>query len=94
MPQEWSVMHHHVDRTVSDDEEAGLGLSIEGFEEPQLRGMFARAEDAHKAAAAPEMLGVLELVLTLVPGMDTLPENIYAAAHHAVAKARGHKPCQ
>ncbi len=46
----WAVEHRHCDATDEDDEMSGLGWEFvhnQGPPEPQLRGMFAKAADAH-----------------------------------------------
>ena len=55
-PGPWTVRHRCVDKSPYDDESCGLGLEVDGPPEPQLRGRFARAADAHLIAAAPELL--------------------------------------
>jgi hypothetical protein len=47
----WTISHRHVNRRPCDDEDAGLGLEVEGPPEP-MRGMFARSADAHAAVWA------------------------------------------
>ena len=69
-PGPWTVHHRHVDKSPNDDESCGLGLEVDGPPEPQLRGRFARAADAHLVAAAPELLAALEAVLLFHSGRE------------------------
>ncbi len=65
-PGPWTVHHRCVDKSPYDDESCGLGLEVDGPPEPQLRGRFARAADAHLIAAAPELLAALEQAVTVI----------------------------
>ena len=95
-PGPWTVRHRCVDKSPYDDESCGLGLEVDGPPEPQLRGRFARAADAHLVAAAPELLAALDETVTRLKrclvhaGSD--PEFAHEAtrdARAAIAKARG-----
>ena len=104
-PGPWTVRHRCVDKSPYDDESCGLGLEVDGPPEPQLRGRFARAVDAHLVAAAPELLAALEQALAVI-GSDEMraacdmadlhhgmpyrgPTVDRAAMRNLIAKARG-----
>ena len=102
-PGPWTVRHRCVDKSPYDDESCGLGLEVDGPLEPQLRGRFARAADAHLVAAAPELLAALtycEAVMDEAARDQMLKEltdaelgklwtDTLAATRAAIVKARG-----
>lgn len=84
----WKAAHRAVNAEPTSDEIDGLGWDIEGVEQPMLRGMFAKAEDAYLAAAAPDMLAALEGVAARCCGeYPGHPETLVVLA--AIAKATG-----
>ncbi len=64
-PGPWHVVHRHVGFSPNHDECAGLGLEIAEVPVPD-RGQFAKGADAQLAAAAPEMVELLEELLEIV----------------------------
>ena len=91
-PVPWAARprHGYPDR----DEYCGLGWEIDGPPEAQLRGQFAKAADAYKAAAAPEMLDALESVgmddhIDLSEGVVMVSIRTMRVIHAAIAKAKG-----
>lgn len=59
-PGPWVVSHRCSGAGWHDDETFGLGWELEGPPEPMLRGMFAKAADAHLIASAPNLYAALE----------------------------------
>lgn len=78
-PGPWRATHRHVYGRPHDDEIDGLGWNIHGPPQP-MRGMIARAADAHAIAAVPEMVGALKSVPTPEDYLDDLD---FAAAFEA-----------
>lgn len=62
-PGPWRAVHRFIGAGPHDDEVAGLGWEVEGPPEPDGRGQFAKAADAHLIAAAPDLLAACELAL-------------------------------
>jgi hypothetical protein len=74
-PGEWRVRHRCVECTELDDEDCGLGLEIEGPEEPALRGQFARSADARLIVESHN--SVLPLLLDEVERLQTECDRLW-----------------
>ena len=89
-PKPWVAVPRHGNH--DKDEMSGLGWDIEGPPEPMLRGQFALAADAHKAAAAPELFDALQEFVTAGcrAWCDYGDHTTYCVAGYAaIAKAKG-----
>lgn len=82
-PGPWEVKHRHIGAGPMEDELSGLGwvfVDGKGPEMPMLRGLFAKAADAHLIAAAPDLLEALEVCADLFED-DRFIEAIFGIGH-------------
>lgn len=86
-PGPWTAIRRYYRAVPHDDERSGFGWEVEGPEMPTLRGMFARAADAHLVAASPDMLDAIERLLEYYA--DPLPQHMIDELRDCVAKAKG-----
>lgn len=81
-PPPWTAEHRHVHGTEKDDSIGGLGWEVKGPPDAPMRGQFARAADAHFAAACWDMFNGLSEIAEAPPGTD-----VAAIARSAMNKA-------
>lgn len=68
-PGPWKAVPRSVLNDGTQDETGdGLGWDIEGPPEPQLRGQFKKAADAHLIATAPDFLKAAKLAVECFAG--------------------------
>lgn len=98
-PGPWQAEHCHAGAKANDDELGGLGWDVVGPPEPALRGMFARAADAHLIAAAPDLLAAcmaMDQELMFLAAQGRAREKPSLEVIHqlraAIAKAKGGAP--
>ena len=67
-----------------------FGWDLDGPPEPQMRGTFAKYEDALLAAAAPDLLEACNLIMEHGRSDDDLiPLTTLVVVRNAIAKAEG-----
>ena len=76
---------------------SGLGWTIEGPPQPLTTGQFAKAADAHMAAASPQLYNATEALTALVEKLVPEPvdpdiDRTLAHARDALLKAQGLAP--